>query len=86
MKEFNLFLIICIFLKNVKSEPNCVQNQNHCQKCNPVTHLCAVCKEDNYFPDLNGGCEPKCRIGKNYCNLCTEDESLCQSCDFGFFP
>ena len=86
MKEFNLFLIIFIFLKNSKSEPNCVQNQNHCQKCNPLTHLCAVCKEDNYFPDLNGGCEPKCTIGKNYCNLCNEDESLCESCEFGFFP
>ena len=76
MKEFNLFLIICIFLKNSKSEPNCVQNQNHCQKCNPVTHLRTEsgCDAPTNTCTTNTQCNQE-----NACMICDSETNSCKN-------
>ncbi len=86
MSKFKNILIIFVIFQIIYSLPNCIEKQNNCQKCNPLTNLCIKCQADNYFPDEDGGCQPKCNIGKNYCNLCDEDQKLCILCEEGYYP
>ena len=84
--NFYFFFILIIININI-SKPICIKNENNCQKCNPITSLCAKCISENLKPDMNGGCEGKCSVGYNYCLQCDEiNEKLCLKCEDNFFP
>ena len=61
--------IYLIFLKISLFTSLCIEEKNHCTKCNPISKLCVKCDKDIYVPDQNGGCEysHKCILGKNNC-------------------
>ena len=83
------FIFIVIFIIGILTEPICINNENHCSKCNQLTKLCEICeKEEVFIPDDNGGCKgrKKCIIGRNYCNECNSEGNLCIECDEGFYP
>ena len=88
MKSFYLFLFI--FLLNlIEIFPKCVESENLCKKCHPLTNICISClASDVLIPNKEGGCDgsKKCVAKKNYCNKCDENEKLCQSCEYGFYP
>ena len=89
MSKMSLLFIISLFISQIVfSKSLCLEGQNNCSKCNPMTKLCVRCDKDIYSPDKNGGCEnsKKCILGNNYCNECTEDDTLCKKCEEGFFP
>ena len=53
----NIRLLILLFIISlIKSEPNCTQNYNNCEICNPLTNLCVKCESENFFPNEEGGC------------------------------
>ena len=81
---FSLF----IFSNIILTKQACVQGQNLCSKCNPITKLCVKCEKDIYSPDANGGCEysKKCVFGNNHCLECLNDGKTCKECDVGYFP
>ena len=86
--SFYLFYILLISYKIIICS-KCIEGQNFCKMCNPVTKLCAICDNNNVLkPDENGGCEgiKKCEIGKNYCSECQNNEILCLTCEEGYFP
>ena len=85
MSKIKFFIIF--ILEIALSIPFCVEGENNCSKCNPITKLCVKCDKDVYSPDENGGCEnaKKCTTGNNYCNECSE-ENICKLCEEGFFP
>ena len=68
--------------------PYCIEGENHCSSCNPVSKLCVKCEKDIYIPDDIGGCKiiKKCISGNNYCIECNEDNSLCNICDYSYYP
>ena len=83
------FYFIIFFLYQITlSKLSCIEGQNKCLKCNPVTKLCFKCEKDIYAPDNNGGCENarKCKIGYNHCYKCNNEENLCELCEEGYFP
>ena len=80
--------IYLIFLKISLFTSLCIEEENHCTKCNPISKLCVKCDKDIYVPDQNGGCEysHKCILGINNCVECNENDSLCSKCLVGYFP
>ena len=81
-------LIYILFLKISLFASRCIEDSNHCVKCNPVTKLCVKCDKDIFVPDQNGGCEysKKCILGKNNCLECNINDDLCLKCIDGYFP
>ena len=83
-----IFLLIH-FLNFILISPNCVESQNFCKKCNPLTNLCIICsEEDILIPDEKGGCigSQNCISGKNYCKECDTENQLCHNCEYGLYP
>jgi len=81
----NIFIITFIIIKFILIHNSCIDNQNYCKKCHPLTNKCIICKTDNFFPNNEGGCTGKCTIGKNYCNKCDLEEKLCIECQSNFY-
>ena len=83
-----LKFIYLIFLKISLFTSLCIEDKNHCSKCNPISKLCVKCEKDIYIPDQNGGCEysKKCILGKNYCLECNKNGNRCEKCIMGYFP
>ena len=81
---FILLFISIIFLINLK----CIEGENKCLKCNPITKLCIKCEKEIYAPDENGGCQnsKQCRLGYNHCYECNNEGNLCEICEEGYFP
>ena len=84
-------LLNILFLINFKIaifSPYCIEGENYCLKCNPVSKLCFKCEKDIFIPDENGGCTgaKKCIIGENYCLECNDSNILCKICENGYFP
>ena len=81
-------ILFIILIKSFLSSPNCINYQNFCNKCNPLTNLCMKCESDIFIPDKNGGCTgaKKCSIEKNYCNECDIFGELCKKCEIGYYP
>ena len=81
-------LIYILFLKISLFSSLCIEDNNHCVKCNPVAKLCVKCDKDIFVPDKNGGCQysKKCILGKNNCLECNINEDLCLKCIDGYFP
>ena len=83
----NIFCLFIIFILKIKIvEPICIENQNNCQKCNPLTNICAKCIYENLIPDIFGGCEGLCNIGDNYCLECEDNGKYCKKCEESYFP
>ena len=84
---YYILLIILITISKSYSFP-CIDSENNCIKCNPLTNLCIKCKSDIYIPDENGGCvgAKKCFTGKNYCDECDFQGELCKKCENGYYP
>ena len=84
LTKYILLLILKIFSINSA----CVESENHCFKCNPMTKLCAKCENDIYVPDNNGGCQNAkiCILGSNQCLECEDNGQLCKTCVSGYFP
>ena len=80
--------IYIIFLKISLFASLCIEDNNHCVKCNPVSKLCVKCDKDIFVPDQKGGCEysKKCTLGKNNCLECNINNDLCLKCTDGYFP
>ena len=83
-------IILTIFLiKFSLLNFSCIEGENKCLKCNPMTKLCNKCeKEVIYTPDNNGGCKNsnKCILGYNHCYECNQEENLCKTCENGYYP
>ena len=88
MQIIKIFFPFVIFFKYIQTFPNCIEGDNFCSKCNPVTKLCYKCQEDIYTPDEKGGCRysKKCLVGENQCLECNEEGNLCKICIEGYFP
>ena len=84
---FNIFFLF-IIIRKLFASPICKNNENYCNKCNPLTNLCIKCEIDILTPDKNGGCIgiKKCILGDNYCDECDNDGILCKKCENGYFP
>ena len=80
--------ILFLFSKIILSSQICIEGENYCSKCNPVTKLCIKCVKEIYSPDTQGGCEfsRKCFSGKNHCISCNEKGNLCEKCEEDYFP
>ena len=80
------FLILIFSIKAIS--PICVENEEFCLKCHPLTNLCIKCNNEVLMPNDKGGCDgiKNCFVGINYCNQCNEQENLCAQCEQGFFP
>ena len=89
MKYFLLFsyYIVSILISKAISQ-KCIENENFCTLCHPLTNLCIKCINEVLIPNDSGGCDGinKCIFGKNFCNKCNEEETLCQECEPGLFP
>ena len=70
------------------SKLSCIEGENKCLKCNPITKLCNQCEKEIYTPDGNGGCKNsrKCSLGYNHCYECENEGNLCKLCEEGYFP
>ena len=81
------FLFLILF-KLSSLSPNCIEGENYCLKCNPISKVCFKCEKDIFIPDENGGCigSKKCLKGENYCVECDIINSLCETCEEGYFP
>jgi len=89
MKIFKIFHFFLLTTLPIIIYPKCIVSQNYCNKCNPLTDLCALCtKLDVLIPDEKGGCigTKKCIVGKNYCFECETNNELCKKCDEGLYP
>ena len=64
-----IYFIINFISKTFLSQSLCIEGENYCFKCNPITKLCIKCITDVYSPDEKGGCQNsrKCIRGKNKC-------------------
>ena len=80
-----IFLIIC---KLSLAKFFCIEGENKCLRCNPITKLCEKCEKEIYKPDNNGGCENsrKCLLGYNHCYQCNNEGNLCERCEEGYIP
>ena len=74
-----------MIIKFILIDNSCIDNQNYCKKCHPLTNECIKCITDNFLPNNEGGCTGKCTIGKNYCNKCDLEEKLCIECQENFY-
>jgi len=85
MEKIWYFILIS---KIILSFQICIEKENFCTKCNPITKLCIKCEKEIYIPDDKGGCEyaRKCFLGKNHCISCNEESTLCEICEEGYFP
>ena len=83
-----IFFIFLIIFQIILSYPLCIEGENNCLKCNPITKFCIKCKYDYLRPDLEGGCNYSqiCQFGKNNCLKCSEGDKLCQICEDDYFP
>ena len=61
---FFYFIILLISIISL-TKHKCIEGENKCLKCNPITKLCIKCEKEIYSPDENGGCQnsKKCRLG-----------------------
>ena len=82
------YVFVLVFIKIIQSSPVCIEGDNHCLNCNPVTKLCYKCELDIYTPDEYGGCNysKKCIVGENQCLECNEEGNFCNKCIDGLFP
>ena len=85
LKRLAILLFSILF---INCEPYCIEGENNCIKCHPVTKLCYKCSRDIYTPDENGGCKnaKNCIFGNNYCLECDDNTHLCNDCEKGYFP
>ena len=85
-KFFYIFLFLFLSLKFIK--PACVENQNFCSKCNPLTNLCIKCSLNILSPNEDGGCSESkiCTQGENHCENCDSEGKLCNLCEQSFHP
>ena len=83
-----IYFIFLFISKLSISKFTCIEGENKCLKCNPVTKLCVKCEKEIYSPDANGGCENsrKCILGYNHCYECNDEGNLCKICEEGYFP
>ena len=85
----SLKLTLLIFFIYVSlSSPSCIENQNNCTKCNPLTNLCVSCDpKEILIPDTEGGCtgNKNCISGYNYCKECDKSNN-CEKCETGYYP
>ena len=81
-------ILLFYFYSKVFSSPICIDSENFCNKCNPLTNLCIKCQYDILIPDNNGGCigNEKCSLEKNYCKECDIEGKLCSICEKGYYP
>ena len=81
-------LIILIILQIKLSSSKCIEGENNCEICHPITKMCIKCNKNIYIPNSNGLCGPshKCKLGDNYCLKCNKEENLCEECDLGYYP
>ena len=81
-------LIILIFVQIKLFSFKCIEGENNCSKCHPISKLCIKCNKDIYIPNSNGLCEPshKCILGNNNCLECNKEENFCKECDLGYYP
>ena len=86
--SFYIIFNILLLVSEIYTTPSCINKENFCNKCNPLTNLCIKCKLDILIPDKNGGCigAKKCILGKNYCSQCNMQGELCQICENGYYP
>lgn len=80
------FLFVIIY--KIIDCSTCVEGQNNCERCNPITKLCDKCYYEVFGPDENGDCEgsKKCVVGENYCSECEDVGYLCKSCEESYLP
>ena len=86
-----IHIIVIISIINIKIYiflPICVEGENYCSKCNPVTKSCVRCSPSIFIPNEKGECigAKKCIPGLNNCYECTERGDLCRSCEDNYFP
>ena len=83
-----IYFIILIISKIIIYSFPCIEDENNCSLCNPITKLCFRCQKNFYTPDKNGGCQfkKKCEIGINHCFQCQEKKDLCLVCEEGYYP
>ena len=88
MSKFFFYFSFLVLIKIDFCFNSCLEGQNSCLKCNPVTKLCVKCILDIYTPNENGGCRKanKCFLGNNYCLECSTEGDLCQTCEINYFP
>ena len=86
MKKLVFSFIILLIIKTIFSDNTCIENNNYCKKCHPLTNKCIKCVSDNFIPNKDGGCTGKCILGKNYCNKCDLEGKLCIECQSNFYP
>ena len=86
MKKFKFYYIILLIQEIFFSENHCIENENYCKKCHPLTNKCIKCVSDNFIINDEGECQGKCIFGKNYCNECDLEEKLCKTCQANFYP
>ena len=84
----SLIFIFLLIIEALKISCYCIEGEDHCTSCNPITKLCIKCDKDIYIPNENGGCKEskKCIPGKNYCHECNKEGDLCQKCDISYYP
>ena len=83
-----LINIILLTILEVIFSQNCIEGENNCAKCHPLTKKCVKCDKEIYIPNEEGICEPskKCILGYNNCLECNIDENMCIRCDLGYYP
>jgi len=83
-----IYFIFTFISKIFLSQSLCIEGENNCSKCNPITKLCIKCLTDVYSPDEKGGCQNsrKCISGKSNCLECNSESDLCKKCEEGNFP
>ena len=88
MKKLINIIIIFLILKTCIFLPTCMEGENYCSKCNPVTNLCVKCSLPVLIPNENGECigAKKCSPGINNCLSCTLKGDLCEICENKLFP
>ena len=88
MKEVIIYFIVFISIQISSSSTICVEGENFCSSCNPVTKLCEKCDKDVFILNESGECigVKKCMMGNNYCIKCIENSYLCEVCEEGYFP
>ena len=83
-----IYIILLKLILIILSFPKCIEGENNCAKCNPITKLCVKCDKDIYKLNISNICEPSktCVLGNNYCLECNEKQNLCKTCDLGYYP
>ena len=85
-----IYLFILIIIKLSIFISSCIEGENNCLKCNPITNLCYKCATDFYIPNDKGGCNisSKCKVGFNNCLQCQENNNnnICKICEKGYYP